>query len=182
MIIIIIIIICIIIIISYFIYSCRIYNYYFEHELLDYSKRLWISRYNNSFQNYTTHSLFSVVVYVSSLEPVSCFMIFINPQRLYFFIERGNIIYHPNDERNDALLKQYAACEPSDEFELAYVITNVTKPKVICHRKLSYLKKNIYTNKVYSYNYNKFQNPLVVIWDVFNRLIKTNNIKKYIYV
>ena len=185
------------IIIAYFIYSWRIYNYYFERELLDYSERLWSWRYDKSLQNYTTHSLFNVEVYTNDKreEPLSNYMIIINPQRLYFFIERGRIIYHPHPRNNnDEVLKQYA-CQHSDEFELAYLIP-VTKtktsaeeedassskpPVVICHRKLSYLVKNIYTSKVYFYNYTQLQKPLVVLSDVLNRLLKINSIKKYIY-
>ena len=190
---------CLIVLIIYFTYSWRIYNYNFEYELLNYSERLWISRFNNSLQNYTAHSLFNVKVYVNDLEPL-CFMIIINPQRYHFFIERGVLIYHPGKQQeilqHDAILKQYR-CLPSNEFELAYLmpttttikttnqgvdqLTSMKNPKVICHRNLSYLIKHVYVNEVYSHNYNHFQKPLVVLSDVFKRLLKIYNIKKYIY-
>ena len=119
------------------------------------------------------NNLFKISVFQSKYEKNN-FMMIIYPQHYHFFIQDSiSLIYHPNNDYLDAVLKQYRC---NTDFELAYKIPiNNTSfsPKVICHRKLSYLKKYIYTNKsTYEKCFNELQNPINAIYVCFNEIIK----------
>lgn len=171
-----------VIIVTYIIWRWKIYNRKFDGELRDFGSRLIMSTVNNEFADYTVHSMFNLTVYQSPYEP-GCFMLILNPQRYHFFIERGKIIYHPL-KCTDGILKQYACLK---DYEHAYLLPVVSKddrhppsPKVICHRKLDYLTKYVYTTKLYSRNYMRFQGPFKVISEFFYTLQKIDSINQII--
>ena len=109
---------------------------------------------------------FNVSMYKSEYERNN-FMIIIKPQNYHFFIESEKFIYHPKNKHLDGILKQYYC---NKGFELAYTLpindnTSFPIPKVICHKKLKYLKANIYKPEnilVYKSFYD-LQNPFTAI-------------------
>ena len=126
---------------------------------------------NNNNNNYdeqlsSLNVFYNIAIYKSIYNDLN-FMIVINPQRYYFFLENGKLIYHPKSQKKytDGILKNYF-CR-SDLLELAYDIP-LTKddkdiilpPTVICHLNLTYLEKYIYNDKGYKINFDNFVEPL----------------------
>lgn len=115
--------------------------------------------------NLSNHSLYNITVFKKQRDNITdnSFMIFLQPQNLYFFLEndRENLIYHPNVITYEKNFK----CNDSNNFEIAYsfsIMKNTDKIKLICHRKLDYLKK-IYTQRVFYKTFESLQDPIKVI-------------------
>ena len=129
--------------------------------------------------NLSNHSLYNVTVFKKRDDVISddSFMIFLQPQNLYFFLENDddtgeeNLIYHPNHNNNNNIEKNFK-CSDNHHFEIAYSLSinnnndnNINK--VICHRKLEYLKK-IYTQRVFYKTFESLQDPIKVIKTFIN--------------
>ena len=154
------IIILIIIFIATINYSADMYKNSF---IIDIWKINNILRLKNDF--------YKILLYKSKYEMYN-YMITIYPQNYHFFIYNGILIYHPSNKYLDGILKQYY-CD--DGFELAYElpIKNLSTPKIICHKKLNYLKTYIYKNKsIYEKSFDELQNPIVGINSLITDIIK----------
>ena len=128
----------------------------------------------NLLNNYNLNDLFNISIYKSKYEPNN-YMIIVNPQEYHFFLENEKLIYHPNNNNLDGILKQYYC---NENFELAYELHSNISPKVICHRKLSYLKSNIFHNKyIYKKIFNELQNPINGIKIIINDMLKNGEEK-----
>ena len=124
------------------------------------------------------NNFFRISVFKSKHE-INSYMIIIYPQHYHFFIEDELLIYHPNNKHIDGILKQYRC---NEDFELAYnmlPINNNNKnknnfiPKIICHRKLNYLKTFVYNNKsIYEKSFDELQNPINAINNSISNIIK----------
>ena len=125
--------------------------------------------------HYYCYDFFKISIYKSKYEKNN-FMLIIYPQEYHFFIENDQLIYHPNNKYLDGILKQYF-CDDDDDFELAYNINlNVSSPKVICHKKLNFLKRNVYADKsTYIKTFDELQNPINAIKKIIADIIKNNN-------
>ena len=113
------------------------------------------------------HSFYHLAIYKAPLMDNS-YMLYIAPQAYHFFIENGSIVYHPFNT-NDSVLKHYT-CPPS--FEPAYSIPLEKKlgfmnPTVICHRRLRYLQKHVYTDRIYLKTFDTLQKPMNALAAVF---------------
>ena len=102
------------------------------------------------------HSHFHVSVFTinGDLSYVEGVMIHIMPQDLYFFLYDNVLIYHPKLETIGKCDKNYTE---------AYVVNKSSHfPKVICHRKLEYLKK-VYNKKLFYKTFEALQHPETLI-------------------
>lgn len=120
--------------------------------------------------NLSNHSLYNITAFKKQDNITDdSFMIFLQPQNLYFFLENKgeNLIYHPSDNNNS---EKNFKCTDYNNFEIAYsfsiINNNNNKIKVICHRKLEYLKK-IYTQRVFYKTFESLQNPIEAIKKFF---------------
>ena len=124
------------------------------------------------------HSFYHLAVYKAPLED-NCYMLYIAPQAYHFFIENGSIIYHPFNV-NDSVLKHYTCAQ---SFEPAYLIPLEKKlgfmnPTVICHRRLRYLKKHVYTDRIYFKTFDTLQKPMNALAAFFKLIYSFEVIKK----
>ena len=154
------------------IYNFNIYNNSYIIDLLNNNN----NHIYNKMKNF--NDFFKISMYKSYYE-LNNYMFIIKPQNYHFFIENNKLIYHPNNNYLDGILRQYY-CDI--EYELAYNLS-LTKysesliPKVICHRKLNYLKKNIYNNKcIYYKTFDSLQNPINAIYYMFNDILKNDKV------
>ena len=131
-------------------------------------------KYNKNPYNSSISEFFKISIYKSNYE-ANNFMLIIYPQEYHFFIENEQLIYHPNNEYLDGILKQYFC---NNDFEFAYNLhLNVSPPipKVICHKKLKYLKTNIYANEsMHTKTFDELQNPINAIKIIIGDIIKNN--------
>lgn len=119
---------------------------------------------------------FNVALFKSSFEKNN-FMLIIQPQNYHFFIENDKLIYHPNNQHLDGLLRQYS-CQR--EYDLVYSMPLKNDknlyPKVICHKNLKYLKSRIYKapNLFYYKKFEELQEPMnainIVIRDIIEKV------------
>ena len=103
-------------------------------------------------------------------------MFIIYPQEYHFFLEKDRLIYHPNNKHLDGILTQYF-CRDDERFELAYNLhLNVSPPvpKVICHRKLNFLKRYIYATDqcLHTKTFDQLQNPVTAIKKIIEDILK----------
>ena len=117
----------------------------------------------------SNHSLYNITVFKKQDDNITddSFMIFLQPQNLYFFIEdKGeHVIYHPNNRNNNQKTTETTfKCKDNINYEIAYSFSlkNNKKIKVICHRNLEYLKK-MYTQRVFYKTFESLQDPIKVI-------------------
>lgn len=90
----------------------------------------------------------------------------IMPQNYHFFVEQGQLIYHPTSPP-----KNNICCTLSEFPEIAYVFsveestTSLTIPQKtkMCRRPLEYLKSNIYTLMTYRLQTHHLKNPLKLL-------------------
>ena len=131
---------------------------------------------NSSFLSRLYNEIFKISIFKSKHE-INSYMLILYPQRYHFFIEEDKLIYHPSNKYLDSILKQYR-CD--GDFELAYQFLMNDKqrnisfiPKVVCHRKLKYLKMFIYEEKsIYDEYFDELQNPFMAIHYTINTMLK----------
>ena len=142
--------------------------------------------------NHTKEDFFNISIYKSKYENNN-FMLIIKPQNFHFFIENNKLFYHPRNNHLDGVLKQYYCGEG---LELAYnlpVTENKHKrgnalnhqlhsslsfaPTIICHKKLKYLKSQIYTptNIIKYRSFYDLQNPINAIHNILADIISNSN-------
>ena len=127
------------------------------------------------------NEIFKISIYKSKHE-INSYMLILYPQRYHFFIEEDKLIYHPRNKNLDSILKQYR-CD--GEFELAYQFLMKEKkrnisfiPKVVCHRKLKYLKMFIYGDKsIYEEYFDDLQNPFMAVHYSITNMLKNGKWK-----
>ena len=136
------------------------------------------SNNNNNNNNDYNFDFYNITIFKSTYERNNL-MFIVQPQNYHFFVENGNLIYHPNNRHLDGLLKQYS-CD--NDFELAYNLpikkdndavddNNNKFPKVICHKKLKYLKLYIYPRITYYRAFYSLINPINGINLILNDII-----------
>lgn len=124
---------------------------------------------------FSDHSHFNVSAFTidKDLSFIDGVMIHIMPQDLYFFLYDNVLVYHPKVESTGKCKKDYVE---------AYIVnksnTN-TITKVMCHRKLEYLKR-IYTNKIFYKTFEKFQHPETVIEYIIKSFSKVRGYGKIV--
>lgn len=117
-------------------------------------------------ESVSDYSLYNLTVYKmeGNILTENMLMIVIHPQKFHFFIDNSKgyieIIYHPNITQ----VSDYHKCRYNDYYDIAYafLMDNPKRTKIICHRKLDYLKK-LYNQKIYFKTYNSLQNPIILI-------------------
>ena len=111
----------------------------------------------------SNHSLYNITVYKKPDDIIKddSFMIFLQPQNFYFFLEdKEFLIYHPDSDKRE---KKKFKCKDYINYEIAYSFSiNDNDAKVICHRKLEYLK-NLYTQRVFYKTFDSLQSPVKII-------------------
>lgn len=121
---------------------------------------------------YSNFSYYNVSVYsiLKNFTINQDFMIHLMPQDLYFFVHDGILVYHPRFEK---------IMENCDKhiYVGAYIFSNNNPPRMLCHRKLDYLK-NIYKYKVFYKTFDSLQTPEAAINLVQRAIIKTRGLTK----
>ena len=146
-----------------------------------YYKINWFNNTNLDSIN-TVTGLYKLRVYKA--EATNNYALILDPQNMHIFIENGKIIYHPLNNSKENILKgkHLYYCHPSPSYELAYVIPissgDVSLPKLICHRNLTYLMKYVYIELIYSRLFETVQNPLDVISNFFITIQKIEGLNQ----
>ena len=124
-------------------------------------------KFNDQIDNYAIHKL---TIYKSLSND---YMLILEPQNIHLFIENyKRIIYHPIRKIENV----HYTCP--DSYELSYFIHGI--PRITCHRPLLYLKKFIFTEKLYVKTYQDIQDPLNILNEFFTTIEKIEGIKKLI--
>lgn len=146
-----------------------------------YYKINWFNNTNLDSIN-TVTGLYKLRVYKA--EATNNYALILDPQNMHIFIENGKIIYHPLNNSKENILKgkHLYYCHPSPSYELAYVIPissgDVSLPKLICHRNLTYLMKYVYIELIYTRLFETVQNPLDVISNFFITIQKIEGLNQ----
>ena len=156
------------------------YNYIYDDtmfitNLLNKIKLINKNKKKKGKENEYHYDFYNISIFKSSFE-ANNYMLIIQPQNYHFFIENGELIYHP--KKLDSLLKKYLCNNNNnndkDNFELAYKLPLSDKtspfPKIICHRNLNYLKLYIYKpeNIIHYKYFHELQTPINAITAIIN--------------
>ena len=173
-------------------------NYIYDNNDISIIKMVKLINKNKLLFN-NNIDFFSISIYKSNYEKNN-YMFIIRPQNYHFFLENDKFIYHPKNKHLDGLLKQYYCHDYNNdnnntnnnnndndnekEFELAYNLLPLSLPppsslsssqslipKIICHKKLKYLKLYIYKEMIYYKVFYNLQNPINAINDSINDII-----------
>lgn len=87
------------------------------------------------------------------------YMLHFLPQDTHMFIENGSVLYQPD------YVDEHQCCrDPHPEIAYILPINNYSSvPKPVCRRKLKYLKREIYTDLIYTTYHKHIINPIVII-------------------
>ena len=130
----------------------------------------WFDRDDDNLED---DSIYKLTVFKSLSND---YMLLLEPQNIHLFIEDANmIIYHPRRKIENK--QNYYSCPESYEF--AYAIHDI--PKITCHRPLEYLKKFVFTEKMYTKAFNEMQNPLNVVNNFFVTIQKIEGINSLLH-
>ena len=99
-------------------------------------------------------------------------MIHIMPQDLYFFLYNNILIHHPKFEHVGKCNNEYV-----ETFVVNKSSSRYPSNKIICHRKLDYLK-NLYSRKIFYKTFDSLQHPEMVIKYIIKSFSKTRGYNK----